>query len=59
MFQSIILVNANNTENQPDPEVTDLSDNLEETSSENSFDPEGKDYFDVEKIFDKLIHGQL
>ena len=59
MFQSIILVNTNNPVNQPEPEVAGLNKGTEESKKEKTFDPEGKDYFDIEKIFDNLIHGKL
>ena len=59
MFQNIIFVNANIPENQPESKVSDLNPGIEESDKEKAFDQEGKDFFDVEKIFDNLIHGKL
>ena len=59
MFQIIVFANTNNPKNQPDTNVSDLSGNPEGSEKEKTFDPEGRNYFDVEKLFDKLIHGEL
>ncbi|MBR0104753.1 MAG: hypothetical protein IJM06_04025 [Firmicutes bacterium] len=59
MFQNIILVNANTPENQPESKASDLNSGIEESDKEKAFYQEGKDFFDVEKIFDNLIHGKL
>ncbi len=59
LFQNIVLINANTPENQLESKVSDLNSGIEESDKEKAFDQEGKDFFDVEKIFDNLIHGKL